>query len=805
MATTNPTLPTSAFIGNDDFRWWMGTVLNADDKDAKLGRVKVNILGYHRPKEQPEDLPWALVMAPTDSAGANGVGSAPNSLKPGSFVVGFFLDYPDCQQPVVIGTLLSKIEEVIDPESQKRWDYPGAFENTISKVKSDVTDRGSSEAAVLNAASMSAAAAAAPHSAANPSGVVKEIPIADGKNAGDKTLPSNINYALTNISNTMKYLQGVNLNMTELSVDIDSEVQTIPVSNTEGFPPRGVLDIGGEKIGYNNINQKTFVLAKRGFGGSTPSKHTKGTFVNLITKGEYLGTSAKAGDATGTFVDNLVDVKKVVDDALEFIRDSLWWTVNQVKSFLMSQITQILNAIGLAAISPIPMFGKVLTDVIIVILKQIACILDESLMDALMSGITDAIMEFVNSALGVLDQIQCVVDSVFGAIFQLVELGNQIFGIINDIIGVFNGAGDLKGLGNLQQLNIAGILEFIFGLLNIGCNKDTRDPFSITFSMCDLANLGSCGSGSSPFNIDIRGIPGRYNPEYSKIIGTFSETGTMVLMDDTPYNSRLVIEHGPSKSGIHVYDNGDVRITNSSKKTEVTIKNEEIIVHGDYTVTVDGNYHLKVGKDMHVEVLGMYNLAVNRESKITYAGEHKTFFKNDSRLEANNGLAIVASKLGVSCSGQYEMWSPIMTTYTTEQNHFNTGGWHLLTTFENRFVTANAFMLSGISNTILGAGTNTSIYAGTHFEGTGGAWSGIKLGISNHTTIGSETDFWIAQKTENVFGVDTENKLSLELANTIGAKITNVTGADIETDQGFKAEGTVGLRVTASGGLTLHT
>jgi hypothetical protein len=112
MASTNPTLPTTSFIGNDDWRWWLGTVLNADDKDAKLGRVKVNILGYHRPKEKPSDLPWAMVMAPTDSAGANGVGSAPNQIKPGSFVVGFFLDYPDCQQPVVIGTLLSKIEEV---------------------------------------------------------------------------------------------------------------------------------------------------------------------------------------------------------------------------------------------------------------------------------------------------------------------------------------------------------------------------------------------------------------------------------------------------------------------------------------------------------------------------------------------------------------------------------------------------------------------------------------------------------------------------------------------------------------------
>jgi hypothetical protein len=655
MATTNPTLPTSAFIGNDDWRWWLGTVLNSDDKDAKLGRVKVNILGYHRPKEQPEDLPWALVMAPTDSAGANGVGSAPNSLKPGSFVIGFFLDYPDCQQPVVIGTLLSKIKDVVDPTSQERWDYPGSFENSVQKNKSDVTDRGVSEATINNSASMSDAAAAAPHSPANPSGVINQVPIADGKNGGNKTLTSNINYATTNLVNTVTYLNSVTEQTTTLTTDIDSEVQTIPVATTNKFPPIGVLDIGGELVGYNNKKNKAFVLAKRGFDKSKAKKHKRGTEVRLIPKGVYLGGSQgsrKTGDTIGTFTNHLVDVNRVVNSTFEFIEDSLWWIVNQVKSFLMSQVTKILNAIGLAAISPIPFFGKLLTDVILFILKQIVCFLDGSLIDALMSGIKSAINEFVQGALSALDGIRCITDAIFGSIFQLVEFSNQIFRLVNDIINTISSIGNVSDLSNLSNLNIVGILDFIFGLLGIGCNKDTRDPFAITFSSHRIADLGSC-SGEF-FDINISGVKGRYNPEYSKIIGTFSETGTMVMMDDTPYNSRLVIEHGPSKSGIHVYDNGDVRITNSATKTEVTIKDQEIVVHGNVKMAVDGNYHLKVGRDYHLEVLGMYNLTVNRESKLTYAGEHKCYYKNDSKLEANNGLALVASKLGISCSGQYD-------------------------------------------------------------------------------------------------------------------------------------------------------
>lgn len=793
MASLNPTLPTTSFIGNDDFRWWLGTVLNADDKDAKLGRVKVNILGYHRPKEKPEDLPWALVMAPTDSAGANGVGSAPNQLKPGSFVVGFFLDYPDCQQPVVIGTLLSKIEEVIDPQSQNRWDYPGSFENTVSKINSDVTNKGSSEAAVVNNASMSSAAASQPHSDSNPSGVVKEIPIADGKNGGDKTLMSNITYAITNVGNTIKYLQSIENEDTELTVDIDSEEQAIPVKDTSKFPKIGILEIGGEKIGYNNKNEKTFVLAKRGFGGTKPKSHKKGTKVKLIPKGDYLGgsgTTKEKGDPTGTFITSLVDVKRTVDSALEFIEDSLWWLVNQIKSFLMGQITKILNAIGIAAISATPMFGKLLTDVILFILKEIACILDQSLMDALLGAIEDAIMEFVNGALGLLGEIQCIVDAIFGTIFELVELGNQIFELVNDIIEGFSSVGDLSSLSDLSSLNVTSILDFIFGLLGIGCNRDTRDPFAITFSMCDLAYLGSCGSGgNSLFDIQIQGIPGRINPEYSKIIGTFSETGTMVMMDDTPYNSRLVIEHGPSKSGIHVYDNGDVRITNSAKKTEVTIKDEEIIIHGNYKMVVDGDYHLKVGRDMHVEVLGMYNLAVNRESKITYAGEHNTYFKNDSKLEANNGLALVASKLGISCSGQYEIHSPIMTSFATEQNHFALGSHNVITLFQNNFI--------GLNKLKLVAGNNLYARVGTNFE--------QGLGVSNVFQTGLENEWWGGKHNQVGLGVWTENKLAVDQENTVGVTAFTKQGAYFDQITAAAFKNTTGLLLDTAEGILGNT
>ena len=791
MSTLNPTLPTSSFIGNGDFTWWLGTVKNADDKDAKLGRAKVNILGFHKPGEKPSNLPWAMVLAPTDSAGANAVGSAGNQLKPGSFVVGFFLDYPDCQQPVVIGSLLSKITPVVDKDSQQSFDYPRGYDNAITGR--NISDTGQNpEAEATERVSDSVAAAAAPESPANPSGQVSEVPIGDGKNGGDKTFDANITHAINGIVNTVSQSRRINKNAkTTLTADLDSEEQTISVESTEGFPSEGVIKIGSEFIGYNKTEKTKFALAKRGFNKSTPKDYSTGESVSLLMKSEYTGgesSSSEGGDIFGQFTSTLLDLEKIKDNYFDMIEDSIWWVANQIKSFMMSEVTKILNAIGIAAIAPFPMFGKTLTDAIMFIMKEIACIIDVSLVDAILNGIRDAIDTVVNTILDTIDAIKCIFDAVFDAVFSLVDIAKSIFEVVNSIISTFSSIGDIASISDLSQINVTSILDFIFGLLGIGCNRDTRDPFAITFSSCPIANILSCGDSSNTY-ISMQGVPGRWNPEHSKLIGTFSETGTMVVMDDTPYNTRLVIEHGPSKSGIHVYDNGDVRVTNSHNKTEVVVKDQEIVVHGDVKMMVDGNYHMKVGKDYHLEVLGMYNLAVNRESKVTYAGEHSTYFKNDSKLEANNGLALVASKVGISCSGQYELQSPISTSFCTEQNHFAIGSYNVTALYYNEFVGLNVTKIIG--------GNSIKTRVGTAFE-TG-------IGVSNYFQMGVENEWWGGAHSQIGMGIWQENKLAIDQEATLGISAFTKLGAELDSIVGLTYKNTTGLLLDQAEGLFAET
>tara|TARA_Y100000310_G_C20641240_1_gene794038 strand:- start:748 stop:1692 length:945 start_codon:yes stop_codon:yes gene_type:complete len=90
-----------------NFVWFQGVVEDRNDP-LKLGRCRVRCVGFHTDnKDQlpPEDLPWAHPITPITSAAMNGIGQAPVGPVEGTWVVGFFRDGEDAQQPVIMGTL----------------------------------------------------------------------------------------------------------------------------------------------------------------------------------------------------------------------------------------------------------------------------------------------------------------------------------------------------------------------------------------------------------------------------------------------------------------------------------------------------------------------------------------------------------------------------------------------------------------------------------------------------------------------------------------------------------------------------
>jgi len=102
------------FLGFDGFIWFVGVVEDRGDP-TYTGRVRVRALGIHSKDKialPTADLPWAQVMCSTGAAGISGLGLSPTGLVEGSWVLGYFRDGTDCQEPVVLGSLPGRPSEL---------------------------------------------------------------------------------------------------------------------------------------------------------------------------------------------------------------------------------------------------------------------------------------------------------------------------------------------------------------------------------------------------------------------------------------------------------------------------------------------------------------------------------------------------------------------------------------------------------------------------------------------------------------------------------------------------------------------
>ena len=102
------TTPRADFFGKDPLTFFMGQVEDVNDPKMS-GRVRVRCVGWH-PKEKTGqdslptgDLPWAHVAMPTTHPQLGGAGGK-HGLLPGSWVVGFFFDGDEAQQPIVLNS-----------------------------------------------------------------------------------------------------------------------------------------------------------------------------------------------------------------------------------------------------------------------------------------------------------------------------------------------------------------------------------------------------------------------------------------------------------------------------------------------------------------------------------------------------------------------------------------------------------------------------------------------------------------------------------------------------------------------------
>jgi len=123
------------FIGKGNFTWFIGVVEDRDDP-VQLGRVRVRCYGYHTEDKgqiPTDQLPWAIPINPIQSASVSGVGLSPTGLVEGSWVVGFFMDGDDAQEPMILGSIYGAPTSLADPNigfNDPRGNFPRVTDET---------------------------------------------------------------------------------------------------------------------------------------------------------------------------------------------------------------------------------------------------------------------------------------------------------------------------------------------------------------------------------------------------------------------------------------------------------------------------------------------------------------------------------------------------------------------------------------------------------------------------------------------------------------------------------------------------
>lgn len=152
LETRHPFRPHRA--GFTNFFWFIGKVEDRDDPQ-KIGRMRVRPLSVYPSEDEveTEKLPWAIPIQSIVSSALEGIGVSPTGIQVGSWVVGFFLDDDERQQPVIIGTLagnedVAKLaqgtntveKELIGPEPESPYEAKYPFNKVITTENGHVIE-----------------------------------------------------------------------------------------------------------------------------------------------------------------------------------------------------------------------------------------------------------------------------------------------------------------------------------------------------------------------------------------------------------------------------------------------------------------------------------------------------------------------------------------------------------------------------------------------------------------------------------------------------------------------------------------
>lgn len=475
------------WMGASGFQFWVGQVqgngskkINADlsISDGPIdtvasNRVKVRVIGYHSSKHEElpvEDLPWAQVMMPATFPQMNGHGSS-HQLALGSWVIGFFFDGMNCQQPIVLGVIGDIANEKYKERRylKDRQKNPG-FNNIL-----------------------------------NP-----ELPKQNQtKNSPGWSTPSSI------ASPTSKNIS-----------QVKNSAETVKLTEQETIPSPaepGGLSPQDEK--YLEDKQKTVSVANGKCGTeleksvSTILKDFFRFFKNIEKVGNYY---------IDKITKKVVDVQNKIGAFVNRIKNSIFSAIGQIKANIISEIRKIIRNAVSGLISPIESSTKEAKKSSDALIKLVVCLLENML-----SGIEDYLTNLLLSLLeNAINPAICLVKNFLQSIFDFINnILSGIFGAIQNILSFISGG--LGTLSKLAS-GIFSFFGSFCGIFDCDIGNDEYDFKTGEFFKEESNSQGGQGiidnNQTLTDNIQCDISTTTNIPKSPQIIFNYSGTGTTTMV-----------------------------------------------------------------------------------------------------------------------------------------------------------------------------------------------------------------------------------------------------------------------------------
>jgi len=612
--------PNVDYLGKDGFFWWFGEVV--DNRDPmQLGRVRVRVMGWYtgtddkfKEKMPDEELPWAVVLQPTNQPGVGSAGvSASGQLQQGAMVMGFFLDGQEAQSPVVMGVVRAAKDGASRDGSLIQSIFGGEFTNT---AEANTAPGGGSSPA------------------ANAPGPTTDS-AAKGDTPSAKAAPNTVN------------------------------PQSSPATHVKPTTP--VPAANGAKSNFEQHLKSMF--EELSYDIATLVEDGNGNFLSMID-----GTVTNISALTGK-IKNLVS--GIMSEALAGVKELFLQQISAaIKAIKMAGFTGIPQIVTAAIQAIISLVQQFLCDADTSFLGQISSIIGN--LDGFIQGIIgqaiDTVFNLLGQAMeGLLNNIICAINnaisglqSILDTILAAVKVAKAVSDIISKGTALFQ---NLEKIDVQDITSITSIISLILGLLVTQCDRESEGaedqyqfiPF-IGATKCGTTNAAGAGGGAGDCNSGgglsasanlVQQVIREADPFLTKVetalsgtsIGDYGTPGQRARIERRPSGATWTSTRINSKETENYNKEKDSQAKGNPPQPLPPIDNAQTVI-GD-EIYFPGATDIKTKKDFALQIGGMMVQTVNGDYKLKIVGNMdveidgslKFHVKNAPKQAENTGAA----------------------------------------------------------------------------------------------------------------------------------------------------------------------